>query len=184
MRMRWLLGLAAAAPLVLYGAGPALGQEGIGGGIGAYGEHSETGTVHGVVQRLSFPRGLLEVSTARGTIAVHGTPDQLSDYRIGDRVDVDYDDYAGIRWISGGGGGMGIGGYGEGSYAVQGRAAGVVSHVNAARGTMTIGGAEGPRIFHAHPDDLQDVIPGQFVSLDYAKVGGARWVEDVSPGGP
>ncbi len=174
MTRKWLAALAAGPLLFL--AHPAAAQ-----GLGGFGERSETGTIHGIVEHLSYPRGLLSISTSRGVFMIHATPDQLTDYRLGDRVDVDYDDYAGVRWISGGGGGAG--GPGEGTYAVSGTASGVVSRVDAARGTVTLGGAAGRRLYHAHPDDLQDVVPGQFVSLDFERIGNARWIEDVEQGG-
>ncbi|HUB08765.1 MAG TPA: hypothetical protein VMB50_17290 [Myxococcales bacterium] len=188
--MKRLVWLAAgvALPVSLCLARPALGQ--FAGGLGGeYGDLSSSGTVHGIVKHRNFARGLLEIASGARTVTIHATPDQLTDFRVGDDVDVDYDDYAGVRWLSDGGGsaggalGGGLGyGYG-GSYAEEGTTSGSVANVDTSRGILRLREAGGTRTFHAHPEDLQDVIPGQFVSVTYERIGGAAWVEQVDQGG-
>ncbi|MHB8420439.1 MAG: hypothetical protein ACYDCL_20390 [Myxococcales bacterium] len=181
--MRHLAWLAAAFLLLL--APPALAQA-LGGGLGGAGEYgnlSSSGTIHGIVRRRDFARGILVIASGDRTVNVHATPDQLTDYRTGDRIDLDYDDYAGVRWLSGGEGSTGGGlGYGEGNYAEEGTTSGTVASVDSSRGLVRIREAQGTRTFHAHPEELQDVIPGQFVSLTYERIGRAAWVEQIDQG--
>ncbi len=186
MRRLGLLLAGAVLPCALFVAQPALGQ--LAGGLGGEsGTLSSGGTVHGIVKHRDFSRGILEIASGSRSIAIHATPDQLTDYRVGDDVDVDYDDYAGVRWLSGGGGavGEGIGGSlgGNGSYGEEGSTSGTVASVDTARGIVRIQEVHGVKSFHAHPETLQDVIPGQFVTLSYDRIGRTAWVEDIEQGG-
>lgn len=179
----------AALPLSLFLARPALGQLAGGSLGGESGTLSASGTVHGIVRHRDFARGRLDVASGSRTVTLHATPDQLTDYRVGDDVDLDYDDYAGVRWLSGGagssGGGLdGGGGLGAaGSYAEEGTASGTVAGVDSAHGLLRLREARGTRTFHAHPEDLEDVIPGQFVTVTYDRVGPAAWAEEIDQGG-
>lgn len=70
------------------------------------------------------------------------------------------------------GGGLGIGGAGIADFTDYGRLVGSVDRLDRERGVLVVDG----RALRAHPEDLDAVLPGQAISVEYAQIGNTRWV--------
>ena len=146
---------------------------------------SETGAVQGTVRSIDFRNGILRISSGNRLIYLHAKPDQLTAFQPGDQVNVDYDDFAGVLWLSGETGGAAgpAGSVGAENFALSGTVSGTVAALDKARGRVTLTGAMRNHTFLAHPDDIRTLIPGQFVSLTYERIGNTDWVSSIGQGG-
>ncbi|HUB06096.1 MAG TPA: hypothetical protein VMB50_03805 [Myxococcales bacterium] len=137
---------------------------------------AETGVVQGTVRAINFRAGILEINSAGRTIALHAKPDQLADFQPGDLVSVNYDDFAGVLWLASN---MNEGSIGNQNFAISGTVTGTVSALNKARGYLTLMGPTRNQTFLAHPLDIKNLVPGQFVSLSFERIGGRDWVSSI-----
>lgn len=145
---------------------------------------SETGAVQGTVRSIDFRNGVLRISSGNRLIYLHAKPDQLAAFQPGDQVDVDYDNFAGVLWLAGEtGGGAGAAVGGAENFALSGTVSGTVAALDKSRGRVTLTGAMRDHTFLAHPDDIRDLIPGQFVSLTYERIGNTDWVSSIGQQG-
>ncbi len=142
---------------------------------------AETGVLQGTVRAIDFRAGIMEVSASGRTIALHAKPDELASFHSGDLVSIDYDDYAGVLWLASHAGGATMGNQ---NFAISGTVSGTVTGLNKARGYVTVLGSTRTRTFLAHPSDLLDLVPGQFVSLSFERIGGADWVSSINQAAP
>jgi len=139
------------------------------------GEHKTSigGTIQGTVESLNLARGTIEVSTGGDTLVMHAVPNQLAQLSPGDNVSLDYDSYKGVLWVTsdleGGDSEM------SGKFAHHGTVSGAVTSMDKPKGLITIRG----RSYHVHPSKLSGVVPGEFVSLQFAKVGDANWASSL-----
>lgn len=155
-----------------------------GGGIGYYGgDQQEVGTISGTVHSIDYGNGRVTIHGADGgrRITLNADPGELAGLTPGDVISVSYVNFNGNLWVDDGYGGFGGGyvggfGYGYGEYADEGVVVGRVSGLDKARGVVTIGG----RTMRAHPEELADLLPGQFVEADFVNVDGRRWATDLS----
>lgn len=201
-RRRGLYGLAIAAALSLglfapsafaqiYGGyGTGLGGNIYGGGGGFHGGGyygsgtANIGTVQGSVASLDFEHGRLTMNTAGGRIAVNARPQDLVGLNPGDVASITFLNYNGARWLEPGAGyGGGFGGFGGGGlgggFAFAGEVTGTVRGVDRQRGLINVDG----RTLRAHPEDVSDVYPGQFISVGYIQVGNTAWADSMGYGG-
>lgn len=130
------------------------------------------GTVQGTVQALDFNQGLIRLRSSGGVITLRSRPMDMADLNPGDVVALQYSNYNGALWV----GARESGNVQE--YAQFGTLTGNVTQVNKALGTVTVRG----RTFRAHPEQLEQVIPGQFVSLGYANIAGTNWISGIGSG--
>lgn len=130
------------------------------------------GTVQGTVQGLDFNQGLIRLRSSGGLITLRSRPMDMADLNPGDVVALQYSNYNGALWV----GARESGNVQE--YAQFGTLTGNVTQVNKALGTVTVRG----RTFRAHPEQLEQVIPGQFVSLGYANIAGTNWISGIDAG--
>lgn len=178
------LAVALAAPAALaqlYGGG--WGNRGVfgGGGYGhgyGYGQTANVGTVQGSVQSLDFENGRLTMRTTQGLIGLNARPQDLVGLNPGDVASVTFLDYGGARWLEPGGGGFYGGGFG-GDFGFSGEVTGTVQRVDRQRGLVQIAG----RTLRAHPEDVSDMYPGQFLSVGYVQVGKTAWADSTVGGG-
>lgn len=203
-RRRGVYGLAVAAALSLglfapsafaqiYGGyGTGLGGSGIYGGGGFYGGSlyggglygrgtANVGTVQGSVASLDFEHGRLTMNTAGGRIAINARPQDLVGLNPGDVASVTFLNYNGARWLEPGGGYGSFGSFGGGlggGFAFAGEVTGTVRGVDRQRGLINVDG----RTLRAHPEDVSDVYPGQFVSVGYIQVGNTAWADSMGYG--
>lgn len=195
-RRRGLYGLAIASALSLglfapsafaqiYGGyGTGLGGNVYGGGFygGGYygGGTANMGTVQGSVASLDFEHGRLTMNTAGGRISINARPQDLVGLNPGDVASVTFLNYNGARWLEPGagyGGGFYGGGLGSG-FAFAGEVTGTVRGVDRQRGLINVDG----RTLRAHPEDVSDVYPGQFISVGYIQVGNTAWADSMGYG--
>ncbi len=144
---------------------------------------SETGAVQGTVRSIDFRNGILRISSGNRLIYLHAKPDQLAAFQPGDQVNVDYDDFAGVLWLSGEPAGGTAGTAGAENFALSGTVSGTVAALDKSRGRVTLTGGMRNHTFLAHPDDIRDLIPGQFVSLTYERIGNSDWVSSIGQNG-
>lgn len=130
------------------------------------------GTVQGTVQGLDFNQGLIRLRSSGGLITLRSRPMDMADLNPGDVVALQYSNYNGALWV----GARESGNVQE--YAQFGTLTGNVTQVNKALGTVTVRG----RTFRAHPEQLEQVIPGQFISLGYANIAGTNWISGIDSG--
>ncbi len=190
MKRIWIYSLSGLlAPLALALASPAAAQTQKGqgqyqaqpmmtqqGALQASSGAAETGVVQGTVRAINFRAGILQINSAGRTVSLHAKPDQLADFQPGDLVSVNYSDYAGVLWLSESGQAAGTGNQ---SFAISGTVTGTVSALNKSHGYLTIMGPTHNQRFLANPEDLKNLMPGQFVSLSFERIGGMDWVSSI-----
>lgn len=148
----------------------------LGGTHENYGSAS-VGVVRGTIENLDFLRGMVAIRTDGRVVRLNARPQDLAGFNPGDIAGVTFLNYNGSLWLEPNGYGWG---YGDlDSYALAGELTGTVSQVNRKTGRVTIAG----HTLRAHPEQLDGVYPGSFVSFTYAQIGNTRWVEDISGGG-
>lgn len=147
-------------------------------GIGASGQAAEIGSIQGTVRSVDFGNGLLRVAGGNRTLTVHARPDELAEFRPGDQVSLDYSDYAGMLWIASGGSGVSAQ-----EFAESGTVSGIVTGLDKSRGRVTLQGPARAETFLGHPEDLQSLIPGQYVSITFERVQNNDWVQSINQGG-
>ncbi|HVZ86984.1 MAG TPA: hypothetical protein VHG72_08440 [Polyangia bacterium] len=144
------------------------------GGIGPNRDAS-AGTVDGVVQKVEVPSGRLTVQTPDGAVALRGRPEQLSRLRAGEHFVGTYQEYGvGARWLV-------IGSEPDIPFGHPGRATGTIVSVDEVNGTIvldeTLTNKRQRRSFHAHPAQLQALMPGQVATVWYRQVDGESWIQ-------
>lgn len=168
------------------------GQSGMSGGQSGSlelrpGSTSITGTIKGTVTALNLSRGLVTVSSGAGgqagSLTLNALPSQIADLNPGDLVALNYLNYGGQRWLAisqgGGQGGSGASAMNQESFGQYGTVTGYVQQLNKGSGTITVRGMP----FRTHPQFLQSLLPGQFVSVNFAEIGGVNWAEQIQPTG-
>ncbi len=127
------------------------------------------GTVQGTVQALDFDQGLIRLRSSGGTVTLRSRPMDMANLNPGDVVALEYANYNGALWIEPKDSAS------VSDFAQFGTLTGNVTQVNKGLGTITVRG----RTFRAHPEQLEQVIPGQFISLGYANISGTNWVAGI-----
>jgi hypothetical protein len=148
---------------------------------------SATGLVQGIVSNVNWQAGLVTVMSGYNRITLHGTPTQLSSLKRGDNVSLPYNSYAGILWLTNQFGTQNaigaegtIGGVPANlGFAQTGVMAGVVENVNKAEGLVFVTGANGRARFLAHPEVIEQLVPGEYVNLSYIQVGRVPWLSSI-----
>lgn len=145
-----------------------------GGGQQAGGQgdlQQSAGTIQGAVQSLDYEKGLLTLDTGTGRMTLRAQPLDIAQLNPGDVVSVPYGNYDGQLWVS-----TGQGQQHMDSFAVNGKVTGTLSSVDKSNGTVTIRG----QTFRAHPETVEQLVPGQFIQVDYARVAGTDWISNVN----
>jgi hypothetical protein len=135
---------------------------------------SAAGTVRGRVTNLNLAGGSVTLSTGQGSFTVNAVPTQLAALTSGEVVALTFYDFNGIPWLAKPRGG-GSGQFGPESFGQFGTASGSVGVLNKSRGLLLVRGVP----FRAHPVDLENVLPGQFVSVTFAQIGGVYWADRI-----
>ena len=157
------------------------------GGYGGYGGYwgdtnaAFEGTANGVVRDLDFARGRLSLQAGDGerTVTFNARPEDLAGLTQGDVVTIAYRNYQDQLWLAPGGGYGGASGYfGAESFANYGELRGTVTSVDRGRGRLEVAG----RTLRAHPEQLSDLFPGQFVEVTYVAIGGNAWLDSFGGG--
>lgn len=150
---------------------------GVGTGyIGDYGGTSMVGTVRGTVQSLDFYQGVVAIRSNGSVLRLHARPQDLAGLNPGDVAGLTYLNYEGMLWLEPGGFyGSGYGAYDTDAFAISGEVRGTIESVNRRNGTVKVAG----HTLRAHPEQLDGLYPGSFVSLGYAQIGKYRWIDDV-----
>jgi hypothetical protein len=140
--------------------------------------------VQGTVAAIDLSAGLVTVDADGKPLEINALPRQLSKLKPGDLVSLDYKNYDGLRWLrlqqKESPGGLGVGGAGEDperdAFGQYGSASGYVDRVDKRAGRLFVRGLA----FRSHPELLDSVLPGQFVTVDYAEIGGIAWTERIT----
>jgi hypothetical protein len=148
---------------------------------------SATGVVQGIVQQVNWQAGMVSVLSGLNRVTLHGTPSQLASLKRGDNVSLPYNSYAGILWLTtqfGPGNVIGaestIGGVPANlGFAQTGVMVGVVDNINKAEGLVYVSGATGRARFLAHPQVIEQLVPGEYVNLSYIQVGRVPWLSSI-----
>jgi hypothetical protein len=139
------------------------------------GARSETtaggdGTVEGVVEALRLSEGQVVISTETGAVTLHAQPGDIAHIHTGDRVHMAFQDVEGERWLL-------PQQARRARYGTTITMAGNISNVDKRRGVISMGA----RTVRAHPAQIERIIPGQFLTLHYAQIGGEDWLTHVTP---
>lgn len=178
IRMIWM-GVTGALFLALW-TGPSMAQvysQGWETGyIGDYGGTSMVGTVRGTIQSLDFDQGRVAIRSNGNVLRLHARPQDLAGLNPGDVAGLTYLNYEGMLWLEPGGFyGSGYTAYDTDSFAISGEVRGTIEAVNRRNGTVKVAGKN----LRAHPEQLDGLYPGSFVSLGYAQIGKFQWVHDI-----
>ncbi|MBI3184184.1 MAG: hypothetical protein HYZ28_18785 [Myxococcales bacterium] len=134
------------------------------------------GLSSGIITGLNYANGVIWLSTGPTVVAIRATPAQMATLQPGQVATLPYASFAGVPWLVTPAMQVPAG------FSQQGTFSGVVTGLNKATGLVAVHG----QVFQAHPSTIQHLLPGQFVSLTYARVQEVPWVQEVSgaPGAP
>lgn len=139
---------------------------------------AERGTIWGLVHAIHLGEGWLRLSSGQQSLLLHGSPEQLIDYKPGDQGEFELANHGGVLWLS----------FRETHRlrqfpsAFRGSTSGVLSGLDASGGRLRVIGPTGKeQVYRVHPARLGRLLPGAFVRVGYARIGGASWVRSVSP---
>lgn len=156
------------------------GSQGMQGGQGMQGANAQQGMVRGTVQNVSPDQGTVALQSGGQTITLHARPDELASLSQGQSVTLPYESYGGEPWIVPGNEqqqqqqqGMGA------APSSQMHLTGTVQAVDRMAGVIAVGDMK----LRVHPQQVQDVSPGQTVSVTYQNVQNVPWVEQIQPQG-
>lgn len=133
------------------------------------------GTIQGTVNQLDFQRGVISLSSSGGNVQLRARPMDIVNLNPGDVVALQFSNYQGALWVTPDQAGQ----VQPQHFAQYGTLTGTVDNVNKALGTISVRG----QTLRAHPEQLEAIIPGQFVSLGYANVSGQNWLAAVQGAG-
>ncbi len=145
------------------------GQMGQGGGQG--GQPFTQGVVRGTVQNVGLQQGLVAIQSGGNVVTLHATPSELANLNPGDTVALQYASYGGQPWV------MPSGAQGTASYGSTAQLTGTVDAVDQNAGIIAVRGTR----LRAHPQQVQNVVPGQYVTVTYANVQSTPWVAQIRP---
>lgn len=190
---RWLgaLSLVAAPTLALGGIAAAqTGQQG--SQIGQQGQqqmgqqhmgqpsaNTSKGLVRGTVQNVDLAQGSVTIrSGAQAPVTLRARPSEIASLSPGDSVSLPFSTFGGVKWVAEGQGTQGQQQQqqmGQSPNARSGQLTGTVSSIDKTNGTITVQG----QTFAAHPQQLQDIAPGQQVTLSYSQFGQVPWLSQI-----
>lgn len=157
-------------------------------------EELERVSVTGTVLDVSYSDAIAAVSTdEEGVIALRARPQEIALLQPGDFVSLDVVEVGDAIWIAPAarfepasadvtaapGTGALSRDLGSPIFEQRGRAEGVVTAVNENEGLFLVGDTQ----YQAHPLQVQDLEPGQMVSLSYGTVDGEAWAAEIRVGG-
>lgn len=133
-----------------------------------------SGQVRGVVREVNLQEGQLTMAAGGESVTLQAKPTQIIGLRPGEQFVASYANYGGNLWL--------MENLDQGDVAQFGRSAnavGTVEKVNKVNGQLTLATAGGSRTFRAHPQDVQDLLPGQYISLSFQRIGGNQWISSI-----
>lgn len=158
------------------GAGTDQIQQQVGRSPAATSEAGAVAHITGVVRALDYDQGTFTVRAGDQAQTIYARPKQLASLVPGDLVSVRYRWFGQQPWLVGTG-------TGPGAFSLQGTLRGTVANLDKQSGTVTLSTVNGTATLRANPNDFEQIVPGQFVAIDYQKVNGQLWAEDVQVAG-
>lgn len=139
---------------------------------------AQRGIVQGIVTNLDYGRGLVTVRSGRQVFLIRAKPQQLALYKPGELTTIHYAQYLGVPWMIES---RSASLYSPLNFAQLATVVGVVTGVNKATGVVSLSQGAEPKFFQGHPEDVEALLPGQFVALTYARIGGENWINTIAP---
>lgn len=152
------------------GAAPGQQQPGMMNGM----QGQQVTSAQGTVQQVDFGQGELTLDTQdQGRLTLHARPFDLGQVVQGDMIQVQYTTYDNQNWVV------------PSQQAEQNLSAygtpttltGAIEDIAPERGTLTVRGTE----VMAHPSQLQNLSPGQFMQIEYVTVEQSNWATTIQP---
>lgn len=140
----------------------------------AQGMAEESQKIRGEVQNVDLAKGELKVKKSgeeQEELTLHGSPDQIRQYQEGQQVNVDVRKFGENHWITS----QGATASAAGGQTVSGE----VANLDKEKGEIELSEGE-PRSLKANPQELEQIQPGQQVSVTYEEVEGENWVSSIS----
>lgn len=144
----------------------------------------EVGTLQGTIQQVNLRNSTVTVQALVGgggvrNVTLRARPETLARLNPGDVVALTYNNYNGVLWLAPSEGPGGAGAVAPQTlWSQYGTYTGPVTGVDRARGLLRVRG----RTFLAHPEQLEGIYPGQFLSVGFAQIGNQNWVEGLQAG--
>jgi hypothetical protein len=170
-----------------YGSGMANGSAANGaspGGAAGPNQVAIQGVARGVVSNVNLSKGSLSLQTTNGTITLRAQPTQIAGLRPGEQFVAHYENFGGqTAWLT-----DNLNATGSGrAFGRAGQVTGDIISLNKIEGTLTLNEVSGnghhDRTFHAHPMEIQNLLPGQFVTVNFQSIGGVNWIQGVGRAG-
>jgi preprotein translocase subunit YajC len=141
-----------------------------------FGDIAVEGSLRGVVRSIDMEEGTFEVDTGAARTTVRATPEQIAELRPGQQLNVRYEQYGDRAWLKDG---RRSGTRSNGDFGRTGRVTGNITDVDKVEGEVEVSVGTTNWTFRAHPEDLEDLLPGQFVEVEYRRVGDIYWLRDI-----
>jgi hypothetical protein len=138
------------------------------------------GTLRGVVRNVDLNRGVVNLATGRGAVSFRAKPNQIANLRPGDQLTANYVSFGQTMWL--------VDGLDEAANGKQfgrsGQVTGNVVAVDKVNGRIAITSGEAQaRSFLAHPQEVQNVLPGEYLTVEFQRIGESDWVQNLREGG-
>lgn len=138
------------------------------------------GVLRGVVSSVDLDQGTLTIRTDRGTATFRAQPRQLVGVRPGEQYAARFTHFGEQMWLADEApSAQPLPQFGDAQNLT-----GILVDIDRTNGAMALATAPNETwIFLAHPSDLQQLVPGQYVSVSFQRIGSAYWLHQVAPGG-
>lgn len=131
----------------------------------------ETRSISGKVSNIDLSRGILRLRSDGRTVTLRAEPSDIMAFREGEDVSLKAGNFGGTMWL--------VPEQREqelaDAFGPTNSFSGQVRNIDKKQGTISVKGAT----LHVHPQQLQELAPGQFVSLSYSEVLGEHWVSKI-----
>lgn len=147
-------------------------QPGMNGMAGMQGQ--QLSSAQGTVQEVDFGQGELTLDTQdQGRLTLHARPFDLGQVVQGDMIQVQYTQFGSENWVVPSQQAQ----QNLSAYGTPTTLTGAIEDIDPESGTLTVRGTE----VMAHPSQLQNLSPGQFMQIEYVTVEQSNWATTIQP---
>jgi hypothetical protein len=133
----------------------------------------QQGTIHGTVESVSPSDGRIAIQSGNNVVSLEAKPDTIASLSPGDDVSLSYKSFEGKPWVISRGTGQAI----QPSAGTTQQLTGTVQSLDKSSGTIAVQDLK----LRVHPQDVENITPGETVTVSYANVQNVPWVQEIQP---
>ncbi|MCG5052916.1 MAG: hypothetical protein KA712_08145 [Myxococcales bacterium] len=134
------------------------------------------GNVQGEISKVDFQKGEVTIKTPEGSSKYMAKPNQIAGLRTGEQIQAPFAVYGDTTWLASH---MDQQARGR-QFGRTGQATGDIRELDKTKGTLTLStSSEKDMTLQAHPGEIESLLPGQFVTVEFYRVGRTDWVQSI-----